>query len=134
VLRDYAREAAKSAGVRFSQWVEGAVRRAVAEESWAGVLLRQRDEAQAELAFLRKEYGDADANTLTRDALELKLQVMEQQRDEERKQHDALRAVWVAASDWLNHLAQNRVHYSDDGFGNLLDAVYAADARMTGKP
>lgn len=96
------------------------------------MVIRERDEAQAELAFLRKEYGEAESSTLTRDALELKLQVMEQQRDEERKHHDALRAVWVAASDWLNHLAQNRVHYSDDGFGNLLDAVYAADARMTG--
>jgi hypothetical protein len=49
VLRDYAREAAKSAGVQFSQWVEAAVRRAVAEESWAGVLLRQRSEARAAL-------------------------------------------------------------------------------------
>jgi len=102
-----------------------------AHATWAAVV-REREEAQAELAFLRKEYGEAESSTLTRDALELKLQVMEQQRDEERKHHDALRAVWVAASDWLNHLAQNRVHYSDDGFGNLLDAVYAADARMTG--
>ena len=33
VLRDYAREAAKVAGVQFSRWVEGAVQRAVAEQS-----------------------------------------------------------------------------------------------------
>jgi hypothetical protein len=38
VLRDYAREAAKSAGVRFSLWVEGAVQRAVAEQSAAKAL------------------------------------------------------------------------------------------------
>jgi hypothetical protein len=38
VLRDYAREAAKSAGVQFSQWVEGAVQRAVAEQSAAKAL------------------------------------------------------------------------------------------------
>lgn len=49
VLRNHAREAAKAAGVQFSQWVEGAVRRAVADESWAGVLLRQRSEARAAL-------------------------------------------------------------------------------------
>lgn len=33
VLRDYAREAARAAGVEFSRWVEGAVQRAVAEQS-----------------------------------------------------------------------------------------------------
>ena len=38
VLRDYAREAAKAAGVRFSLWVEGAVQRAVAEQSAAKAL------------------------------------------------------------------------------------------------
>jgi hypothetical protein len=62
-----------------------------AHATWAAVV-REREEAQAELAFLRKEYGEAESGALTRDALELKLQVMEQQRDEERKQHDALRA------------------------------------------
>lgn len=98
------------------------------------MVIRERNEAQAELAFLRKEYGEAESSTLTRDALELKLRVIKQQRDKERKQHDALWAVWVAASDWLNHLAQNCVHYSDDSFGNLLDAVYAADAQMMEKP
>lgn len=38
VLRDYAREAAKAAGVQFSLWVEGAVQRAVAEQSAAKAL------------------------------------------------------------------------------------------------
>lgn len=38
VLRDYAREAAKAAGVQFSIWVEGAVQRAVAEQSAAKAL------------------------------------------------------------------------------------------------
>lgn len=33
--------------------------------------------ARAELAFLRKEYGEAESSTLTRDALELKAQVLE---------------------------------------------------------
>lgn len=37
-LRDYAREAAKVAGVQFSRWVEGAVQRAVAEQSAAKAL------------------------------------------------------------------------------------------------
>lgn len=35
VLRDYAREAARSAGMEFSRWVARAVQRAVAEESAA---------------------------------------------------------------------------------------------------
>ena len=38
VLRDYAREAARAAGVQFSLWVEGAVQRAVAEQSAAKAL------------------------------------------------------------------------------------------------
>lgn len=38
VLRDYAREAARVAGVQFSRWVEGAVQRAVAEQSAAKAL------------------------------------------------------------------------------------------------
>ena len=93
---------------------------------WVSVLLRQRDEvtAQRDNAVDASKEGAWMARAL--DA--------ERERDEERKQHDALRAVWVAAIDWINYLAQNRVHYTDDEFGNLLDAVYAADARMTGKP
>ena len=90
--------------------------------------------ARAELAFLRKEYGEAESSTLTRDALELKLQVMEQQRNEECKQHDALRAVWIAARDWLNHLEQKGYRYNDGVPGELMDAVAAADDVMTGKP
>ena len=38
VLRDYAREAARVADVQFSRWVEGAVQRAVAEQSAAKAL------------------------------------------------------------------------------------------------
>ena len=47
-----------------------------AHATWAAVV-REREEAQAELAFLRKEYGEAESSTLTRDALELKAQVLE---------------------------------------------------------
>jgi len=47
VLRDYARTAAKSAGVEFSRWIERAIRRACAEESAARAL---RDAAAREKA------------------------------------------------------------------------------------
>lgn len=83
VLRDYAREAAKAAGVQFSQWVEGAVRaeRDLLKNHYspeaAAKLRAELASARAELAFLRKEYGEAESSTLTRDALELKAQVLE---------------------------------------------------------
>lgn len=60
VLRDYAREAAKAAGVQFSLWVEGAVQRAVAEESWAGVLLRQRTALHRIAVLMQCEPDDDD--------------------------------------------------------------------------
>lgn len=72
VLRDYAREAAKAACIEFSRWVEGAVQRAVAEQSAAKALRtypvhasnltdvvtlleNERDEARAEVERLRAE-------------------------------------------------------------------------------
>ena len=58
-----------------------------AHATWAAVV-REREEAQAELAFLRKEYGEAESGALTRDALELKLRVTEQQLDLAHKFHD----------------------------------------------
>lgn len=75
---------------------------------WAAVLLRQRDEAQAELAFLRKEYGEAESSTLTRDALELKLRVTEQQLDLAQKFHDVAVKERDLARVQLARLAQER--------------------------
>ena len=92
VLRDHAREAAKSAGVQFSQWVEGAVRRAVAEESWAGVLLRQRSEARAALhriAVLMQCEPDDD------DDLVEAVRLLVSERDEQRAERRQLRARLV---------------------------------------
>jgi uncharacterized coiled-coil DUF342 family protein len=54
----------------------------------------ERDEARATLAFLRDEYGmDADNGTMTRDALEQKIQVL----TDERRQ---LRARLVECRAW----------------------------------
>ena len=71
-------------------------------------LAAARDEARAELAFLRKEYGEAESSTLTRDALELKLRVTEQQLDLAQKFHDV--AVKERDLAWvqLARLAQER--------------------------
>ena len=73
--------------------------------------VRERDEARAELVFLRAEYGDADANTLTRDALELKLQVMEQQRDEARAEVERLRVACDGCAD--SEAKTGSAHYAD---------------------
>ena len=71
-------------------------------------LAAARDEARAVLAFLRKEYGEAESSTLTRDALELKLRVTEQQLDLAQKFHDV--AVKERDLAWvqLARLAQER--------------------------
>lgn len=56
---------------------------------------RERDDARAQLAFLREEYGvNADNGTLTRDALEQKIQVL----TDERRQ---LRARLVECRAWV---------------------------------
>lgn len=56
--------------------------------------IRERDELRARLAFLREEYGvNADNGTMTRDALEQKIQVL----TDERRQ---LRARLVECRAW----------------------------------
>lgn len=45
VIRDYAREAAKSANLEFSQWVERAVQQAMARESAYRTLMMARNSA-----------------------------------------------------------------------------------------
>lgn len=45
---------------------------------------QERDEARAELDFIKAEYGDADNALLTRDALLLKLRLLESEMDGER--------------------------------------------------
>ena len=55
----------------------------------------ERDEARAELDFIKAEYGDADDASLTRDALLLKLRLLESEMDAER----ASRRVYERAHD-----------------------------------
>ena len=56
---------------------------------------RERDELRAQLAFLREEYGvNADNGTLTRDALEQKIQVLLHERRQ-------LRARLVECRPWV---------------------------------
>lgn len=115
VLRDYAREAAKVADVKFSRWVEGAVQRAVAEQSAAKALriypvhasnltdvvtalederdkLRARlVEAQAEIERLK----DAGA------VLVRSLERMTAERDKLRAERRQLRARLVECRPWV---------------------------------
>jgi hypothetical protein len=64
-----------------------------AHATWAAVV-RERDELRAQVAFIRDEYGvNADNGTMTRDALEQKIQVL----IDERRQ---LRARLVECRAW----------------------------------
>jgi len=51
---------------------------------------RERDEARAELAFIRAEYANARNEELTEDALALKIAALVQERDEARADVDML--------------------------------------------
>lgn len=93
---------------------------------WVAVLLRQRDEVTAQRDNLLDASKEGAWMARALDA--------ERERDKARKQHDALWAVWVAASDWLNHLEQKGHRYNDGVPGELMDAVSAADDVMTEKP
>ena len=96
VLRDYAREAAQAAGVQFSLWVEGAVQRAVAEQSAAKALRiypvhashltdvvtlleDEIDKLRAEVERLRRL---SDSKNAQRIAAEHRAMVAERERDE----------------------------------------------------
>lgn len=56
-------------------------------------MAKERDELKARLEFLYQEFGKAEADTLTRDALELKLRITEQERDDARAEVERLRGV-----------------------------------------
>lgn len=68
---------------------------------------RERDEARAELDFIKAEYGGEDDESLTRDALLLKLRLLESEMDAERASRrmyerahdDILEALKRAAAD-----------------------------------
>lgn len=53
-------------------------------------MAKERDELKARLEFLYQEFGEAEADTF-RDALELKLRITEQERDEARAEIERLR-------------------------------------------
>jgi len=63
-----------------------------AERGWAqeAERTRERDEALAELAFIRAEYANARNEELTEDALALKIAALVQERDEARADVDML--------------------------------------------
>jgi len=134
VLRDYAREAARAAGVEFSRWVEGAVQRAVAEQSVEKALRiypvhasnltdvvtaleDEREQLRAEVERL-KDAGAVFVRSLERMTAE----------------RDALRRVYTAANDWLTNLGAKGHRYNDGVPGELMDAVDAVDALRSGKP
>lgn len=71
---------------------------AAVADSWRAKVAeveRERDEARAELDFIKAEYGGADDDSLTRDALLLKLRLLESEMDAER----ASRRMYERAHD-----------------------------------
>lgn len=79
-----------------------------AHATWAAVV-RERDELRAQIAFLREEYGvNADSGTLTRDALEQKIQVLIDERRQLRARLVECRP-WVGACPYPNTPGFNEV-------------------------
>jgi predicted nucleic acid-binding Zn-ribbon protein len=78
----------------------------------------ERDEARATLAFLQDEYGKATDETLTRDALELKIRVLEQQLSSIRKAVYDLRVLRSSCED--SYDGEFRVHLIEDEYNALI--------------
>lgn len=79
-----ANEQLESASWRATARDKGASARSVAAE---------RDEARAELAFLRAEYGDSEPGDMTADALMLQSRILRRDRDEARRALGEILAV-----------------------------------------
>ena len=80
--------------------------------------VRERDEARATLAFLQSEYGKAEDETLTRDALELKIRLLEQQLSAIRKAVYDLRVLRSSCED--SYDGEFRVHLIEDQYNALI--------------
>lgn len=88
--------------------------RALAE---AERLRLERDEARATLAFMQAEYGNAADETLTRDALELKVKLLEHQLTSIKTAFHELRVLRSSCED--SNAGSLRVHLVEAEFDKL---------------